>query len=83
MITTSQLTKRYGDRLVGLHLHDIRQELDHLAPGQGQLAYAWLAPYARPDVVQTIELSPRVPPEQVPAAVQALLAAGFSAPARL
>jgi sugar phosphate isomerase/epimerase len=74
--------QRYGDRLVGLHLHDIRQELDHLAPGQGQLAYAWLAPYARPDVVQTIELSPRVPPEQVPAAVQALLAAGLSAPAR-
>jgi sugar phosphate isomerase/epimerase len=74
--------QRYGDRLVGLHLHDIRLEQDHLAPGEGQLAYTWLAPYVRPSVVQTVELSPRVPVEQVPAAVDALLAAGLGAPAR-
>ena len=73
--------RSYGERLVDLHLHDIRLEQDHLAPGQGQLAYAWLAPYARPDVIQTVELSPRVPVEQVPAAVDALLAAGIGAPA--
>jgi sugar phosphate isomerase/epimerase len=74
--------QRYGDRLVGLHLHDIQLEHDHLAPGQGQIAYAWLAPYARPDVIQTVELSPRVPVEQVPGALKALSAAGFGAPAR-
>jgi sugar phosphate isomerase/epimerase len=70
--------RRYGDRLVGMHLHDIRMERDHLAPGQGEMPFARLAPYAGPDVVQTVELSPRVPTEQVPGAIEALLAAGFT-----
>ncbi len=70
--------RRYGDRLVGMHLHDIRMERDHLAPGQGEMPFSLLAPYAHPGVVQTVELSPRVPEEQVPGAIEVLLAAGFN-----
>ena len=69
--------RRYGPRLVGMHLHDIRLEHDHLPPGQGEIDFAPLAPYARPHVVETVELSTRVGEEQVPAAIQVLLAAGF------
>ncbi|HZU05437.1 MAG TPA: sugar phosphate isomerase/epimerase family protein [Chloroflexota bacterium] len=76
--------QRYGDRLVGMHLHDVRDEHDHLAPGQGALDFAKLVPYVRPEVVQTVELSPAVPQEQLPAAIQHLAAAGLAArpPAR-
>ncbi|MQC25707.1 MAG: hypothetical protein DWG78_02055, partial [Chloroflexi bacterium] len=32
-----------GDRLVGLHLHDVRGLVDHRAPGNGDVDFAWLA----------------------------------------
>lgn len=36
--------ERYGDRLVGVHLHDVRDMDDHLPPGQGEVPFDRLAP---------------------------------------
>jgi len=34
----------YGDRLVGIHLHDLRGRFDHRAPGTGEFDFTRLAP---------------------------------------
>lgn len=49
--------RRYGDRLVGMHIHDTRGARDHLAPGQGDTDFGMLARYLRPDTIRTLELS--------------------------
>ncbi|HYL72420.1 MAG TPA: TIM barrel protein [Candidatus Dormibacteraeota bacterium] len=52
-----EFLRRYGDRLVGMHIHDTRDGRDHLAPGQGSTDFAMLARYLKPDTVRTLELS--------------------------
>ncbi|HEX8969633.1 MAG TPA: TIM barrel protein [Chloroflexota bacterium] len=52
-----ELLRRYGSRLVGMHIHDTRLGRDHLAPGQGSTDFAMLAGYLRPDTLRTLELS--------------------------
>ena len=60
-----ELLRRYGDRLVGMHIHDTRDARDHLAPGQGGTDFAMLARYLRPDTIRTLELSPSVMASQI------------------
>ena len=48
--------RRYGDRLVGMHVHDTQGARDHRAPGQGGTDFAMLAKYVRPDTILTLEL---------------------------
>jgi sugar phosphate isomerase/epimerase len=74
-----ELLERYGDRLIGMHLHDARGDLDHLAPGQGDIDFKLLAPYAREGVIQTLELSQTVQREDILPGVAVLEAAGLGA----
>ncbi len=48
--------RRWGDHLVGMHVHDTRDGHDHLAPGLGDTDFEMLARYLRPDTVRTLEL---------------------------
>jgi sugar phosphate isomerase/epimerase len=48
--------RRYGERLVGMHIHDTRAARDHLAPGQGNTDFGMLARYLRADTIRTLEL---------------------------
>lgn len=57
--------RRYGQRLVGMHVHDTRGPRDHLAPGEGTTDFAMLARYLPPDSFKTLELHPRVTAEQI------------------
>jgi sugar phosphate isomerase/epimerase len=52
--------RRFGDRLLGVHLHDTRLDHDHQAPGQADTDFTMLLPYLRPGTIRTLELSPRV-----------------------
>jgi sugar phosphate isomerase/epimerase len=49
--------RRYGERLVGMHIHDTRNGRDHLAPGQGSTDFSMLGGYLKPDTVRTLELN--------------------------
>jgi sugar phosphate isomerase/epimerase len=51
-----EFLRRYGQRIVGMHIHDTRQGRDHLAPGQGNTDFAMLARYLKPDTLRTLEL---------------------------
>lgn len=65
---------RYGERLVGMHVHDILRERDHLAPGLGETDFGMLAGYlqARPEAIRTLELARVNTPEQIARALALL-----------
>lgn len=57
-----------GERLVGLHLHDVRGLLDHRAPGNGDVDFAWLAERvaaANPSAARTFEIDQHEPDEDL------------------
>ncbi len=52
-----EFLRRYGQQMVGMHIHDTRAGRDHLAPGQGSTDFAMLARYLLPGTVRTLELN--------------------------
>lgn len=44
-----------GQRLIGLHLHDVQGIDDHRAPGSGDVDLTMLRPHLRPDVIRVCE----------------------------
>jgi sugar phosphate isomerase/epimerase len=64
--------RRWGDRLVGMHIHDTLDGRDHLAPGQGTTDFAMLGGYLRPETVRTLELSRNVTAAQITQALDIL-----------
>lgn len=46
---------RYGEYLLGVHLHDIRRDDDHLAPLQGDFDFSLLKAYLKKDTIKTLE----------------------------
>jgi sugar phosphate isomerase/epimerase len=71
--------RRYGDRLVGMHLHDTQAARDHRAPGQGGTDFSMLAKYVRPDTILTLELHADVLAKHIGPGVEMLLALGIGA----
>ena len=51
------LLDRYGDRLAGMHLHDIQGFDDHRPPGAGTFNFASLVDYLRPGVLRVMEIA--------------------------
>ena len=67
-----EFLRRYGDRLVGMHIHDFLNGRDHLAPGQGTTDFAMLARYLKEDTIRTLELSRSVTSSQITYALDVL-----------
>jgi sugar phosphate isomerase/epimerase len=51
-----EFLRRYGQQIVGMHIHDTRAGRDHLAPGQGSTDFGMLARYLLPETIRTLEL---------------------------
>jgi sugar phosphate isomerase/epimerase len=55
-----------ADRLAGFHIHDVKfPARDHFPPGGGDIDFAALKPFVKPEHIKVFELSPKVPLESV------------------
>jgi len=55
-----------ADRLAGFHIHDVKfPARDHFPPGGGDIDFAALKPFVKPEHIKVFELSPKVPVEAV------------------
>jgi len=78
LLRATEYLERFGDQLLGVHLHDTRLDRDHQAPGQADTDFSILGPYLHPDTIRTIELSPRVEAADILPAVARLHEAGIA-----
>jgi len=67
--------KSYGDYLQGMHLHDVIELHDHLAPFTGTIEYSFILPYLKPNVFKVIEAHSPASVDQIKKAVEFLSAA--------
>ena len=63
---------RYSDRMIGVHLHDVKGIVDHYAPGLGDVDFDMISPYLPEHAFRTCELQPMNTPEQVKASLKYL-----------
>lgn len=67
----------YGAELAGTHLHDIRGGRDHLAPGTGEADFKAILPHLPADAIKILEISSKVPREELLAAKELLRGLGY------
>jgi sugar phosphate isomerase/epimerase len=60
----------FPDRIVGMHLHDLRGLSDHHAPGSGDFDFTLLLPYLTERVVKVIEAHAKSSPDEVRASLE-------------
>lgn len=61
LVRQKDLLEAYGDRLVGVHLHDVTAGInDHFAPGQGELNFEQIKPFLKPSHIKILEVHPKV-----------------------
>ncbi len=68
--------RRYADRMVGAHLHDIKGIRDHYAAGLGEIDWDMIVPYIPAGIVRTCEFQNHNTPEQIATAMQFLVNKG-------
>jgi sugar phosphate isomerase/epimerase len=68
---------RFKDRIVGIHLHDIRGISDHQAPGKGNMNWEMVARYLPPGIVKVCEIGEWNDEEQVQGVVKFLQKKGI------
>ncbi len=68
-----EFLRRYGGRLVGMHIHDTHNGRDHQAPGTGDTDFEMLARYLTdPATIRTLELHRSVTASEISRALELL-----------
>lgn len=60
-----KLLKDYGDRLIGIHLHNVNNLVDHQAAMTGQVNFNDFKPYVRPETIKVMEFHGHVTREEI------------------
>jgi sugar phosphate isomerase/epimerase len=68
---------RFKDRIVGIHLHDIRGISDHQAPGKGNMNWEMVTKYLPPGIVKVCEIGEWNNEEQMEGVVKFLQKKGI------
>lgn len=57
--------RQYSDNMVGIHLHDIKSNVVHLAPGMGDLDFEMVSEYLPQNAVRVLQLIPEATSEEI------------------
>ena len=57
--------KQYSDKMIGIHLHDVKGTTEHLVPGMGDLDFGIVSKYLQQDIVKVIQLKPKSDREEI------------------
>jgi sugar phosphate isomerase/epimerase len=71
------LLKRYADRLLGIHFHDVNGRRDHLAPGKGTVDFSAIKAHLKEDAISIMELKPGTSDADVRAGISYLRELGL------
>ena len=55
----------FGERMLGIHLHDTRLLKDHLPPGMGDVDFSLIKKYLRQETIKIVEVGDRVTKEEL------------------
>ncbi len=72
LLSMQNWLERFGSRIIGVHLHDVRGIQDHQAPGTGDVDFATIAKYLPPDCYHTLEVDKALSRESVARAMRYL-----------
>jgi hypothetical protein len=59
------LLQKYGSRLYGIHLHNIKNLADHQAPFNGEFDFNTLKPYVKNHTLKVLEVHSHVSPDMI------------------
>ncbi len=65
LISQQEHLEANASRLAGFHLHDVCGFADHNPPGRGEIDFAMVARFFRPEHLLTLELHPRLNPAEI------------------
>lgn len=55
-LSHKKLLEKYGKNIIGFHLHDFSNFVDHLAPGQGDFIFSILKKYINSNTIKILEI---------------------------
>lgn len=68
--------KRFGKRMIGTHLHDVRGIMDHQQPGTGDVDFKMIARYLPSTAYRTLEVAPNLSIAELRQGMEVLADAG-------
>ncbi|HCS39998.1 MAG TPA: hypothetical protein DIW44_10500 [Anaerolineaceae bacterium] len=66
----------FGDRIVGVHLHDVQGIVDHLSPGCGDVDFSKIAKFLPEFSYRTLEVDSKLTKEEIRSGMETLVVTG-------
>jgi HAD superfamily hydrolase (TIGR01549 family) len=77
LVDHEEWLKRFGSRVIGVHIHDVKGITDHLAPGLGQVNFKKIVAYLPEACLKTLEIRATASLGQIAAGLEVLVRDGL------
>ena len=57
--------KQYSDKMIGIHLHDVKSTTYHMVPGAGDLDFKMVSEYLSQEVIRVMQLTSKATREEI------------------
>ncbi len=70
--------EQYSDKMIGVHLHDVKSTTDHIVPGAGDLDFRMVSEYLSQEAIRVMQLTPKATREEIIEGLSYLKESGIS-----